>query len=121
MEGKWYADSAAWAQETGLTKGDSGLYAGDRAVTRAELATILTRYSVMEGTVSVIDDGSVESVPDYAAIPDWALDGMTFCYYAGLMTGDQTKALNPTGTATRAELAAVVMRLDKLMETAQLS
>lgn len=121
VEGKWYAVSAAWAQETGLTKGDSGLYAGDRAVTRAELATILTRYSVMEGTVSVIDDGSVESVPDYAAIPDWALDGMTFCYYAGLMTGDQTKVLNPTGTATRAELAAVVMRLDKLMETAQLS
>ena len=57
---------------------------------------------------------SMKEAPDYDAIPAWALEGMSFCYYAGLMTGDQNGNLNPTANAVRAELATVLMKFDAL-------
>lgn len=44
-----------------------------------------------------------------------ALSGMAFCYYAGLMTGDQNHALQPNRALTRAEFAQLVMNLDRYL------
>lgn len=53
-----------------------------------------------------------DKVPDYASIPAEDLDGMTFCYYAGLMTGNQNHELMPTSQLSRAEFAQLLMNFD---------
>lgn len=107
VAGKWYADSAAWAESAGLAQGDGGAYAGDRAVTRAELAVILARYADtqgMEGTV-----GDYASFADAAAVADWAADGIRFAVGSGIISGKPGNLLDPNGTAIRSELATVMM------------
>ena len=91
VAGTWYADSAAWAEDTGLTTGDgTGTYAGDRAVTRAELATIFARYA------------------------EWAADGMAVAVGSGIMGGKPGDLLDPNGTAVRTELATILLTFSKL-------
>lgn len=109
VEGKTYADAAAWAQDNGLTNGSgNGLFEGDRAITRAELATALDRYAELTG-VTVADGGmSMREVSDYEQIPAWALEGMSFCYYGKLMTTDSNGALNPNGTVLASDLEQIL-------------
>ena len=115
IEGKWFAPAAHWAGFTGVAAGDeNGAFNGERAITRAEIATILARYAAGKGLTSTEGGMSMKEAPDYDAIPAWALEGMSFCYYAGLMTGDQNGNLNPTANAVRAELATVLMKFDAL-------
>ena len=109
--GYWWESSARWAYSVGLTTGDEyGAFNGDRSITRAEIATILTRYAKDKG-VEVEETHQITQAPDFPEIPAWAQEGMTFCYDAGLMTGDQEGRMNPAATATRAELAILLMRL----------
>ena len=108
------AAAAAWAEDTGLSNGNgAGLFEGDRAMTRAELATALARYAELN-KITVEKGTGMEAAPDYAQIADWALDGMSFCYYGKVMTGDNTGALRPNATAQRAELAKMLMAFDGL-------
>lgn len=51
---------------------------------------------------------------DYSAIASWALEGMGVCYRNGIITGKPGNLLDPSGTATRAELATMLMNLGKL-------
>lgn len=107
-DGIWYAASAAWAKETGLAMGDdAGHYSGDRAITRAEVATIICRYEDGKAEGS----SSITSVPDYDSIPSYALEGMQYCYDAGYMNGDQTGALNPRANLDRASLAQLLFNI----------
>ena len=48
---------------------------------------------------------AMKEAPDYDSIPAADLEGMTFCYYGKVMTGDQKGNLNPNGQLTRAEFA----------------
>lgn len=109
VEGKDYADAAAWAEDNGLTNGNgNGLFEGDRAITRAELATALGRYASLTG-VTVEEGGmSMQEAADYDRIPAWALEGMSFCYYGQLMTADSNGALNPGGTVLTTELDQIL-------------
>ena len=109
VEGKDYADAAAWAEDNGLTNGSgNGRFEGDRAVTRAELATALGRYASLTG-VTVEEGGmSMQEAADYDQIPAWALEGMSFCYYGQLMTADSNGALNPGGTVLTTELDQIL-------------
>ncbi|MBM6938963.1 5'-nucleotidase C-terminal domain-containing protein [Pseudoflavonifractor phocaeensis] len=114
VAGKWYADAAAWAEDTGLSNGNgAGLFNGDAAMTRAELATALARYAALNGITVETGEG-MTAAPDYGQIPAWALDGMSVCYYGKVMTGDNTGALRPNATAQRAELAKMLMAFDAL-------
>lgn len=109
VEGKDYADAAAWAEDNGLTNGNgNGRFEGDRAITRAELATALGRYASLTG-VTVEEGGmSMQEAADYDQIPAWALEGMSFCYYGQLMTADSNGALNPGGTVLTTELDQIL-------------
>ena len=109
VEGKDYADAAAWAEDNGLTNGSgNGRFEGDRAITRAELATALGRYASLTG-VTVEEGGmSMQEAADYNQIPAWALEGMSFCYYGQLMTADSNGALNPGGTVLTTELDQIL-------------
>lgn len=108
VEGTWYADSAAWAEDMGLTTGDgTGAYAGDRAVTRAELAAILTRYAELTGMKGT--EGDCSTFADAAEVADWAVEGMTFAVGTGIISGKPGNLLDPNGTAIRAELATMMV------------
>ncbi len=109
VEGKWYAPAAAWAEAEGLAAvPEDQTFAGERNITRAEIAAILARYAALTGVTAEEGGMAMREAPDYDQIPDWALEGMRFCYYAGIMTGDSAGNLNPNGTATRAELAQIL-------------
>lgn len=111
-EGQWYADCINWAAAQGLY--DAGTaFAGDSAATRAQVASIFADYSVWKGVKAPADDGSMkDKVPDYDQIPAEDLEGMTFCYYAGLMTGNQNHQLMPASQLSRAEFAQLLMNFD---------
>ena len=118
--GTWYADSAAWAEDVGLTTGDgTGAYAGDRAVTRAELATIIARYAQYKGMDTTAGGMAIREMADYDTIPAWALEGMTICYNNGILSGKPGNLLDPNGTAVRTELATILMNYANHMVPAE--
>ena len=111
-EGQWYSNCLNWAASEGLYVAGS-TFEGDRAATRSELARIFADYSSWKGVKAPADDGSMkDKVPDYDQIPEPDLMGMTFCYYAGLMTGNQNHELMPTSQLSRAEFAQLLMNFD---------
>ena len=113
VAGTWYADSAAWAEDTGLTTGDgTGAYAGDRAVTRAELATIFARYAEVKGLATTA--GDLSTYADAADVAEWAADGMAVAVGSGIMGGKPGDLLDPNGTAIRTELATILLNFSKL-------
>ena len=113
VAGTWYADSAAWAEDTGLTTGDgTGAYAGDRAVTRAELATIFARYAEVKGLATTA--GDLSTYADAADVAEWAADGMSVAVGSGIMGGKPGDLLDPNGTAVRTELATILLNFSKL-------
>ena len=113
VAGKWYADSAAWAEDVGLTTGDgTGAYAGDRNVTRAEIATIFARYAALNNMVTAA--GDLSTYADVADVAEWAKDGMRVAVGSGIIGGKPGNLLDPNGTAVRTELATILMNYSKL-------
>ena len=112
VDGKWYADAVNWAAQAGLFEGTE--FGDDAVITRAGIAGIIADYAAYKGITAPEADGSMESAPDYASIPAESLDGMTFCFYADVMTGDQKGNLNPDGQLTRAEFAQVLVNFSDL-------
>ena len=112
VDGKWYADAVNWAASVGLFEGTE--FGTDAVITRAGIADIIADYAAYKGIAAPEADGSMESAPDYASIPAESLDGMTFCFYANVMTGDQAGNLNPNGQLTRAEFAQVLVNFGDL-------
>ena len=112
VDGKWYADAVNWAAQAGLFEGTE--FGDDAVITRAGIAGIIADYAAYKGITAPEADGSMEGAPDYASIPAESLDGMTFCFYANVMTGDQKGNLNPNGQLTRAEFAQVLVNFGEL-------
>lgn len=112
VAGKWYADAVDWAASAGLFTGTS--FGADAVITRAEVAKILADYAAYKGITVDTAGMAMKEAPDYETIPAEYLEGMTFCYYAGLMTGDQAHRLNPGSSLTRAELAQMLVRFAEL-------
>lgn len=117
VSGHWWESSARWAYSVGMTTGaEGGVYAGDRAVTRAEIVTIMYRYAQFKGEdVSVGEDTNILSYTDALDVAEWAVPAFQWGCGAGIISGKGGGYLDPTGTATRAELATVLMRMDRLM------
>lgn len=114
-EGGWYTDCINWAASEDLYLGGDS-FSGDSAITRSAIASIFAAYSQWKGVEQPVDDGSMDDkVPDYASIPAEDLEGMTFCYYAKLMTGNEKHELMPTSQLSRAEFAQLLMNFDKFL------
>ena len=115
VQGKWYANAAAWAESEALAAVPGNkTFDGDRSITRAEIAAILARYAKANGLTAGENSQDIQSAPDYDQIPAWARADMEFCYHAGLLKGDSKGNLNPMGTAQRSELAQILMNLDQM-------
>lgn len=115
ISGKWYADAANWAAGIGLAAiPEDGSFNGERAITRAELATVVARYAEYQNMDVTAGGMAMQEMADYDAIPDWALSGMSICFYNGILSGKPGNLLDPNGTAVRTELAVILMNYAKL-------
>ena len=114
-EDTWYTESVAWAAETGVIAGtDRSTFEPDRGATRQEMALMLYRYAKNVGIDTTGTDDLV-AFTDAADVGDWAVDAMSWAVSVGLLQGDGSGHLDPTGTASRAQVATVLQRLVALM------
>lgn len=114
-EGEWYANAINWAASAGLFEGTE--YGTDTVITRSGIATIIADYASYKGITVDTSGMAMKEAPDYDSIPAADLEGMTFCYYGKVMTGDQKGNLNPNGQLTRAEFAQVLKNFSILKPT----
>ncbi|WP_369298881.1 S-layer homology domain-containing protein [uncultured Neglectibacter sp.] len=105
--GSWYAKAVVWGSGNGVVKGyDNGSFGPNDPITREQLAAMLWRYAGEPAT-----SGTLDSFPDSSKAGDWATDALRWTVEEGILTGkDGSGLLDPKGKATRAEVAAVLMR-----------
>lgn len=108
--GSYYEQAIAWASENGIVTGfDASTFAPDRAITREQLAAILFRFAAYRGMDAVTLRETLSSFQDQAAISVYAVSALNWAVGEGLMQGTGDK-LEPTGNATRAQVAAMLRR-----------
>ena len=108
--GDWYAQAVAWASANGVVSGyNAAQFAPNDPVTREQMALILYLYAQMMGYDAARAGVDLRAFVDYDEISSWALEAMDWAVNAGLLTGTGNDVLDPTGTATRAEVAQILM------------
>ena len=106
----WYADAVNWAAAQGIVKGyDTGAFGPEDSVTREQLAAILYRYAQAKGYDTTQGGMAVREFSDSASISDWAQEAMAWAVNAQVLSGKGNGVLDPQGTATRAEVAQMLM------------
>lgn len=111
--GQWYTDAIAWASENAVVTGvGGGKFDPDGSVTREQLAVVLFRYSnSLEMDTS--HRKSLDSFPDAGKVSPWARDALSWAVAVGMINGigsGSQATLSPQGSATRAQVAAILMR-----------
>lgn len=104
-EDQWYTEAVRWAASEGIVAGTGKGFSPDAALTRESLAAILFRYA--GGQVSADD---LSGYADGASVSAWAREAMNWAVAQGLITGKSGGRLDPGGTASRAEVSAILMR-----------
>ncbi len=113
-ESVWYTDAVEWAaaQEIVMGYGD-GTFGPEDEISREQLAAMLYRYAGHRGyDVSAPEEPGDTPFTDASDISGYAVPAMRWAVERGILTGRAADALAPRQTATRAELAAVLMRFD---------
>lgn len=110
--GAYYANAVAWANANGIVSGyGSGKFGPNDKVTREQLAAILYRYAQYKKyDVSVGEGTNILSYDDAQSISSYAIPAIQWACGAGVVTGKSGSKLDPKGNATRAEVAAMLMR-----------
>ena len=108
--GRWYADAITWAAENGIFAGYSkDKFGPDDPITREQLTAIFYRYADYKGYKLTIT-GNLDKFEDADKITDYANTVMQWAVGNGLIKGKSETLLDPQGTATRAEIAAMLHR-----------
>ena len=101
--GAWYEAGRQWAMSNGISDGTNM----DSALTREQLAVMLWNYAGKSAA------GSLSGYTDAASVSDWAVQAMAWCVEQGIISG-MDGGLNPQGTATRAQVATMLMQFCQL-------
>lgn len=110
----WYTDAVAWARVSGVVKGYSDTVFGpEDNITREQMATILYRYAKNKG-YDVNQNVDYSHYEDSGMVSYWAAEAMSWANATGLIIGRSETTLNPRDTATRAEVATILMRFCRL-------
>ena len=117
-EGEWFAPYVTWAALSGIVNGyDDGSFAPNAEITREQMALILQRYCEAYGC-RLPEEENVPPFTDEGSISPWALEAVLQSRRCGLVSGRDDGSFDPGGTATRAEMCAVIARLmEKMQET----
>ena len=108
--GRWYADAITWAAENGIFAGYSmDKFGPDDPITREQLTAIFYRYADYKGYKLTVT-GNLDKFEDADKITDYAKTVMQWAVGNGLIKGKSETLLDPQGTATRAEIAAMLHR-----------
>ena len=109
-DGSYYADAVAWSAANGIVNGVSETsFAPEDSITREQMAAILYRYAQFKGyDISASND--LSGYTDAAQISAYAVAAMQWANAEGLITGNTATTIDPTGNATRAEVATILMR-----------
>ena len=106
----WFASAVNWAASHGVVTGVTGDQFGpNNALTREQLAVILYRYAQYKGYDTTQGGMAVREFADYGSISDWAVEAVQWAVNAGLLSGVGGNQLDPAGTATRAQVAQILM------------
>ena len=107
--GTWYTDAVAWAAENGIVNGTTdATFAPGEDITRGQLVTVLYRYAESKG-YDVSASADLSGYPDAGQVQDYAQPAMAWAVAEGIVEGVDGN-LNPTGDATRAQIATILMR-----------
>ncbi len=117
--GKWYADAITWTAENGIFAGyGKDKFGPDDPITREQLAAIFYRYADYKGYDLTVK-GNPDTFKDADKITDYAKTAMQWAVGSGLVKGKSGNLLDPQGTATRAEIAAMLHRFIEKYELVQ--
>lgn len=106
----WFYDAVTWAQQNGIMGGyGNSSFAPNDPITREQLAAIFYRYAQYKGYDTTQGGMAIREFDDYESISDYAMGAMAWAVNTGLVKGD-SNLLYPKGTATRAEIAALLHR-----------
>ena len=117
--GKWYADAITWTAENGIFAGyGKDKFGPDDPITREQLAAIFYRYADYKGYDLTVK-GNLDKFKDADKITDYAKTAMQWAVGSSLVKGKSGNLLDPQGTATRAEIAAMLHRFIEKYELVQ--
>ncbi len=106
----YYSDAVAWAAENGVVNGYAdNTFAPDDNVSREQLVTILHRYAQKKGYATE-KRGTLANFADASSVSSWASDAMSWAVELGLVNGTDASHISPAKSATRAEVATILMR-----------
>ncbi len=107
--GEWYSASVEWGNAMGIVTGTGDGFAPNGLLTREQIATIIYRYAEKTGKdVSAAAD--ISTFADYDSVSEYALQALAWANSVGIINGRDGNTLSPQGTATRAEVATMLIR-----------
>lgn len=112
--GKYYTQPVAWAAANGIVKGTSNTtFSPNDKITREQMAAILYRYAQQKG-YDTSRSADLSKFPDNGKVSSYAIQALAWANAEGLINGDKqtsgTVLLDPAGSATRAQVATILMR-----------
>ncbi|OON93818.1 MAG: hypothetical protein ATN33_05170 [Epulopiscium sp. Nele67-Bin001] len=108
--GAWYTPSIAWATNAGIYNGyEDGTFRPDLEITREQLVTVLHNYAHYKG-YNTSKVSAISSYSDSDQVSAWATPAMQWAVGNNIIGGKDGNILDPSGTATRAEIAAIITR-----------
>ncbi|MCQ2456711.1 MAG: S-layer homology domain-containing protein, partial [Clostridia bacterium] len=114
----WYAGAVGWAVKAGIVGGyEDGTFRGNNAISRQDLMVMTSRYLDYAWLGVGADPEAASSFSDNAKISSYARDAVNKMREIGLVKGDNAGAFNPKKTATRAEIATMIVRLTDSINT----
>ncbi|WP_449240981.1 S-layer homology domain-containing protein [Desulfoscipio gibsoniae] len=108
--GAWYANAVIWAVENGIVSGyGDGIFGTNDNTTREQMAAILYNYAKYKG-YDITATTELAAYSDSGNISKWAETAMCWAVDKELISGTTATTLAPDGSATRAQVAAILMR-----------
>ena len=108
--GQWYTDAVIWANDAKIVSGmGEDLFAPNMEITREQMVAMLYNYAKYKG-YDVTASADLSAFADTASVSTWAQPAMQWAVAEGYISGMGDSQLAPQGTATRAEIASVIMR-----------
>ena len=108
--GQWYTDAVIWANASGIVTGyGEGKFGTNDPITREQMAAILYRYAQTK-EYDVTKTDKLTGYTDASSVSTWAEPAVKWAVSQGMITGTSNTTLSPAGTATRAQVAAILQR-----------